>query len=91
MKKQIFIDKKYEYDLIQDGDTTYLYYADNNDWSGHLVGKLALSVVYDDDCDFTFNPLPDDKIDCTTAEQMLILLKYTSDNRIYEIAEKQLL
>lgn len=88
MNKQIFIDGKYEYDLVQDGNTFYLYYSDNDAWSDVLVGKLALSVVYDDDCNFTFSPLPGDKIDCSTAEQMLILLEYTSDNRIYEITEK---
>lgn len=91
MNKQIFIDGKYEYDLIQEGDTYSLFYADNETWSSHLIGQLALSVVYDDDCYFTFNPLPGDKIDCTTAEQMLILLKYISENRVYEIAKKQLL
>lgn len=91
MNKQIFIDGKHEYDLIQDGDVTYLYYSDNEQWSSNLVGQLALSVVYDDDFDFTFAPEIKNRMDCTMAEQVLILLKYTSEGRLYEIAEKQLL
>jgi hypothetical protein len=88
MKKQIFVDNEYMYDYeIIDVNIHTLYHSNNEYWSGHTRGKVAMQII--DDGNGLILPPKLKRLDYAKAEYMFILLKLINQPAVYEISSKQ--
>lgn len=90
MRQQIFVDNEYMYDYeIIDDNRHTLYYSNNEYWSDHIQGHVAMQII--NDGNGLILPPKLKRMDYDDAEKMFILLKLINRSAVYEISNKQLL
>ena len=89
MKKQIFIDREYQYDYEKVGIIHTLSYPNIEYWSSHTRGEIIL-VIKDDGNKLSIQtPFKKNDIDYAEAEILEILLRIINSGPTYEIGVKE--
>ena len=88
MKKLIFVDGQYEYDLEVIDDTTYtLYYSNGEQWQSNIRGEIAFQCI---DTGNGFKMTKTDNknmLDYSEAGYLYILLREIERCTKYEVAD----
>lgn len=88
MKQQIFVDNDYAYDYeIVDDNRHTLYYSNDEFWSDHVKGHVAMQIM--DDGNGLIWSAKLNSLDYSQAEHMFILLKLIKQPAVYEIGSKK--
>jgi len=88
----VFIEDAHEYNYLREyndneGTITHsLVYPISSEWSEHLKGTVALSIVENTgDLSFTFCSRPNKRITYSDAEELMLLLRLALEKREIKI------
>jgi hypothetical protein len=91
-REEIYINGKHEYDyhkLQATPDTIVhtLYFSDDDEWADHLKQAVAMQLVDNGNGIELIGVSTKKQLDYLEAEQLHILLRLSSGNCVYQIAE----